>query len=1038
MAFDLIVLQPFSGYTTGQLISDPSEVASVLVDHSDQVVRITATGITGSSMTGTQTPSGSDSSNSTDSAATNGGGVAGTSGASGTAAAGSAGPPGAAGSPGATGPAGPPGMTGDTGPSGPQGVPGSNATSPATASALAVASIAALRALPAPSSAAAVLVQGQATAADGGERWMSWVADSVAAADGAVVVVPQGSTGPGRWVAVLDSRVGLDVRWFDAVGDGVTDDSAAFQAAMVVAAGIGVPVVVPIGRFAVSLSITDLDVWLVGEGTLVHQLSHNVLSVNRTAGMALPVNAISTVTLGSVSGNSFVDQAVTVTQLSVGSVAGLQQGQVWVVSSEDAYPWSPTVSGVSNTGPGSAQVWQTQLFRIQGLGLGFSGGTAGQFAEEQVVTGGTSAASGLLKSLSDGVTGTLVFDSISGTFLAGESLLVGGKVLAQVAAVAFVISADRIYDSYTTAVQIQQIGQGRCEIDGLMIDASGDTTAVVGTAARQPALLLQGVYQPTIHRLRIRNAWTRCVQLLSCWQGEIEAFIEHLPNDANLSEGAYGYGVELAGSTDGTRVSVRGGNCRHAVTTNVFWGGFQYMGIWSRGNPKHCLVHDSAVRDCFNAGFDTHWGCYFMAFENCTVHGPNHLNRNVSASIGFQNRGFGTRYSDCQVIDAVDAFVDGSTNLVASFIHTIRYVDCHAIDYQQNGFLGSVASATGNNRLEYEGCHTRGDGRMPNAPYLQSGFNFANSNYVRISRCTAERFNAYPVQFAGGGRVEILDFLAYYRDNPALSSGIRFNGAPMETQISGYRAFFDVTHGAPTALFRNAFAGPLILNLSGTVACMNSERPALVANTAGGTTNLVWRDFGYGAANPQLRVQAGRWYGPACAVAAATPGLGALSAIPFAVTTSLVQVTALGVLVTAAGAGGTALRLGIYADALGQPGSLLADAGVVSTDKAGEVVASLASGGISLSRGVCWLAAQSQSTGTTVSSLSCVAGGTGTMAQSLLGGVSPGAIMGQEATLGVMASVAAIGLLPAIFPASVYVTSGAVPYVAAQLTPSTI
>ncbi len=967
MVYDLIVLQPFSGYSVGALITDPVEVATVLASHSDQVVRIAAAGLAGDGQ---------------------GGGGSGGTGSGGSGSGGSG-----------------------------TGGSGTGTAPPGTSSALAVGSIAALRALAAPAAATAVLVQGHGAAGDGGERWMSWVAGSVAADDGATTVTPAGSTGAGRWLAVLGPRSGLNVRWFGAVGDGVTDDSAAFQAAMFVAAGLGVPVVVPAGRFALSLAVTDLDVWLCGEGTLVHGLSRNVLAVSRTPGPPLAVSAIGTTVLGSVSGNSFIDQASSVTRLSVASVAGVQQGQVWVLSSQDAYPWSPMASGNANTGLSSGQVWQTQLLRIQGIGLGFSGGVAGQFAEGQVVSGGTSGASGLLKSLSDGATGTLVFDRIGGAFVANEPLLVAGKALGQVAGSAFAISADRIYDSYVAGVQMQLMAQARCEIDGLVIDASGDTTTVVGSAARQPALLLQGVYQPTIQRLRIRNTWTRCVQLLSCWQGEVEAFIEHLPNDANLGEGAYGYGVELAGSTDGTRVSVRGGNCRHVVTTNVFWGGFAYMGLWSRGNPKHCLVHDSAVRDCFNAGFDTHWGCYFMAFENCVVHGPGHLNRNVSASIGFQNRGFGTRYSDCQVIDAVDAFVDGSTNLAAGFVHTVRYVDCHAIDYQQNGFLGSVASVTGNNRLEYEGCHTRGDGRGPNAPYLQSGFNFANSNYVRISRCTAERFNAYPIQFAGGGRVEIIDFFAYYRDNPALSSGVRFNGAPVEAQISGYRVFFDVTHGAPAALFRNAFAGSLVLNLSGTVACMNSDRPVVAANTAGGTTSLVWRDFAYGAAHPQPQAQAGRWYGPACAVAPALPVAGALSALPFGVSASLVQVTALGVLVTGAGAGGSSLRLGVYADAAGQPGALLADAGVVATDAAGEVVASVPAG-VSLSRGTYWLAAQLQSAGTAAPTLSCVAGGTGALAQTQLGGASPGAVMGRVATLGVLASAAvAAGPLLVAFPA---------------------
>ncbi len=897
-----------------------------------------------------------------------------------------------------------------------------------------VSNIAALRGLGA-GQAGAVLVQGHAAPGDGGDRWVYWSAGSTAADDGATVLAPGGSSGAGRWVAALGARPTLNVRWFGALGDGSTDDSAAFTAAIAAAAARGIAVSVPTGRYPVSLAVTDADVWLVGEGTLVHRPASTVLSVTRTPGPALPVSAIGPILLGTVAGNAFADTALTTTMLTVRSVAGIARGQVYVLSSQDAYPWSPVVSGVANTGVTSAQVWQTQLLRVQGLGLGYTGGTPGAFLEGQTVTGRTSGATALVTSLSDGAAGTLVFESITGVFQAGEPLAVAGTVLATAAGLAFVLVADRIYDTYTTAVQMQLMPQGRCILEGLSIDSSADPSQLVGQAARLPAVILSGCYQPVLRGLTIRNAWTRALQLLSCFQGDVDVFVERLPNNANLSEGAYGYGVELAGSTDGTRVRVRGGNCRHAVTTNVFWGGFQYMGIWVRGNPKHCLIHDSIARDCFNAGFDTHWGCYFMAFENCVVHGPSHLNRNVSASIGFQNRGFGTRYSDCQVIDAVDAFVDNSTNLAASFIHTVRYVNCHAIDYQQNGFLANVASVTGNNRLEYDGCSARGDGRGPNAPYLQSGFCFANSNYVRMLRCSAERFNAYPIQIAGLGRIEIFEFFAHYRDNPASASGLRFNGAPVEIQISDYRAFFDLVHGAPVALFRNAFAGPLALNLSGAVTCVNSDRAALVTNTAGGTTSVVWRDYGYAAANPQPRAQAGRWYGPACPVAPATPAAGALSAVPYACTASLVSLTALGVLVTTAGAGGSLIRLGVYADAGGLPGALLLDAGTVAGDTVGEQVVATT---LALTRGTYWLGALLQAPGSTAPVLSCVAGGTGAMAQSHLGGASPKAVMGVSATLGVLsAGTLAVTALPATFPAPGFVTTGAVPYVALQLSPST-
>ncbi len=990
----LLVKQPFDGYVTGALITDPAAMAAALNAHPEDVVLISLPGgtTTPPSNGGTTTSGGSNTGTTTGSSSTG------------------------------------------------------NSTSTTTVviqtpnPAATAASLAALRAIVPGGSAspAAVLVQGHTTPGDGADRWAYWNPTSTATDNGATVIAPSSSTGAGRWVVALGAQPSLNVRWFGALGDGATDDSAAFTAAIAAAAPLAVPVFVPAGRYVVSLTVTDEDIWLTGSGTLIHQQAKSVLTVNRTPGPAVAVSAIGTALVGTVTGNEFTDMAVTETTLTVPSVAGMAQGQIWLLSSEDAYPWSPPVSGVPNTGITSAQVWQSQLFRIQGLGLAFTGGVAGQFAEQQTVSGAKSSAVGLIRSLVDGASGTLVFNTITGSFVVGENLVVAGKTFGQVAANPFVISADRIYDSYATATQMQLFGQAKFILDGLSVDANGDTDSVVGVANRQPAFVLQGLYQPVIRNFTIHNAWTRCLQLLTCWQGDVAVFIEKLPNDANLSEGAYGYGVELGGSTDGTRVSVRGGNCRHAVTTNVYWGGYKYMGTWVRGNPKHCHIHDCVVRDCFNAALDNHWGCYFLTYENCVVHGPSHVNRATSGSVGFQNRSFGTRYIDCQVIDAVDAFIDGSTNLAATFLHTITYIDCHAIDFQQNGFVAVIASATGNNRLEYRNCSARGDGRAVNAPYVQSGYNFANSNYIRMLGCTAERFNAYPIQIAQSGRVEIIDFFAYYRDNANFASGLRFDGAPAELQIINYRVFYDAATGSPTAIFRNAFNGPLAINLAGTVGCVNSNRAALIQNTAGGTTTLNWRDFSYAAAHPVVPLQTKRWYGPTAQTIDQAPAAAALTAIPYAITTDTITLSAFGVLVTTAGAGGTTIQLGLYADNAGQPGTLIVDAGHASTDVAGEAIATLAAS-IPLSRGIVWIAAQLQSAGTTAPILACMAAGSSSLAQ--LGGATPKALMGQVATLGVAgAGATATGALPASFPSPGYVTAGglAVPYIAVQLSPSAV
>ena len=436
----LLVKQAFDGYVTGALITDPAAMTAALNAHPEDVVLINLP-------SGTTTPP------------SNGGTTSGGGSNTGTATGGSS-----------------------TGTS----TGGSTIVIATPNPAATAASLAALRALvPGGSgSPSAVLVQGQTTPGDGADRWAYWNAASTAADNGATVIAPASTTGAGRWIVALGAQPSLNVRWFGALGDGATDDSAAFTAAIAAAASLAVPVFVPAGRYVVSLSLTDEDIWLTGSGTLIHQQAKSVLTVNRTPGPAVAVSAIGTALIGAVTGNEFTDMAVTESTLTVPSVAGMQQGQVWLLSSQDAYPWSPPVSGVPNTGVTSAQVWQSQLFRIQGLGLAFTGGVAGQFAEQQTVSGAKSSAVGLIRSLVDGASGTLVFNTITGSFVVGENLVVGGKVYGQVAALPFVISADRIYDTYATSPQMQLFGQAKFILDGLSVDASGDTDAVVG--ARQP------------------------------------------------------------------------------------------------------------------------------------------------------------------------------------------------------------------------------------------------------------------------------------------------------------------------------------------------------------------------------------------------------------------------------------------------------------------------------------------------------------------------------------------------------------------------
>lgn len=103
-----------------------------------------------------------------------------------------------------------------------------------------------------------VIVAGYYAVGDGGGGEFYWSAASTATDNGGTIIKATAVT-TGRWLRVLSGS--LSVKWFGAKGDGTTDDSSAFHAAIaVVAANGGGQVDVPFGRgetYAVNLTIAD-------------------------------------------------------------------------------------------------------------------------------------------------------------------------------------------------------------------------------------------------------------------------------------------------------------------------------------------------------------------------------------------------------------------------------------------------------------------------------------------------------------------------------------------------------------------------------------------------------------------------------------------------------------------------------------------------------------------------------------------------------------------------------------------------------------
>ena len=131
---------------------------------------------------------------------------------------------------------------------------------------------------------------GYYAAGDGGGNRFYWDGTSGATDNGGTIIKPTFVSGVGRWLAVDTSYI--NVKQFGAVGDGVTDDTAAIQAALDAA----VVVSLPAGTYKITSTLVFND-WgksLIGESicayggtlsksTLLHSFNGDLVQLNPTA-----------------------------------------------------------------------------------------------------------------------------------------------------------------------------------------------------------------------------------------------------------------------------------------------------------------------------------------------------------------------------------------------------------------------------------------------------------------------------------------------------------------------------------------------------------------------------------------------------------------------------------------------------------------------------------------------------------------------------------------------------------------------------------
>lgn len=168
--------------------------------------------------------------------------------------------------------------------------------------------------------------RGRLSASDGGGKLFVYDAGATDLVNGGTVI--NGPSSVGRYLAIENHR--LDIRQFGAVGDGVTDDTAAISAAAGALVDGGV-LYIPEGRFLTTGSLVTAPCKIEGPGTLVVDIDDYAFHVNLSGwGAAQTITAIADANLGTASLAPQTSQITSTTH-------GVVQGDVIKITADTTY-----------------------------------------------------------------------------------------------------------------------------------------------------------------------------------------------------------------------------------------------------------------------------------------------------------------------------------------------------------------------------------------------------------------------------------------------------------------------------------------------------------------------------------------------------------------------------------------------------------------------------------------------------------------------------------------------------------------------------
>lgn len=606
------------------------------------------------------------------------------------------------------------------------------------------------------------------------------------------------------------NRLGVSVKDYGAVGDGVVNDTQAIMDA--INAANGEQVWIPVGKYRVALNIVDQDVKLSGPGELIQMAGAPAINIKRTFAGDRTLFSVSERTLGLPSfpqGN----QKCTVFNINT---RGIKQGDVLFISSEDKYPWSIN---------GNSGVYQAGCYPVLGIGLTMSRTTA--VPPRSTVVGASSGATGIVAATTaDGDNQHLVFSSVDGVFTNNEAVQINGTSYGNVNNSSYVLTRPGVEDTYSTNPRVRVLSRAKMDLDvAVSSDIADDTYVTVGSATRRHAAI--AVHNQLDGRIRavVNSTYGRGVQLRNATYGiTVDVNASDLPNIAQSSEGAYGYGVECFGASEKNTIYVHTRNLRHAFTTNITnnttWEASTFEII---GTAKDNVVSGRAI-DSHSSGFDTHNGAYRTIFKDCTSTLNNGTGRVSTAhAAAFNDRGFGTKFINCYADNCFMGFYSASQILLAPFECRNEFINCHVDNYSNSGFETARSDAQGYTLMVYDNCSAIGNRSEPSDPSYQYGFAI-NGTSAELHNCKSAVFNGVPFGFRNyetAREITMIGCFTDYTRGRGVPSAIRIDAGSPRLRLIDYtvKSYDDSQYG----YVRNSGSGTLVLFTNGVIPIGNAK-----------------------------------------------------------------------------------------------------------------------------------------------------------------------------------------------------------------------